>query len=161
VRICTVVGEHWTGRLSKREQLLNTLAEAESLLRSHGEEHWASWLRRDAALIRASDGFGLEHLLRAFGGMGSFNDLIRNRPATAVLTYRVRDYASPLRAAAPCAVRGGRGRIRLKKQERAVANEIPGWNEDKSAALLSFARRYIWWLPAEEAGKRPRIDVLT
>jgi hypothetical protein len=37
-----------------------------------------------------------------------------------------------------------------------VANEIPGWNEDKSAALLSFARRYIWWLPAEEAVRRPR-----
>jgi hypothetical protein len=37
-----------------------------------------------------------------------------------------------------------------------MANEIPGWNEDKSASLLSFARRYIWWQAAEEAVRHPR-----
>jgi hypothetical protein len=72
-----VIVEHRRGRtLSKREQLLKTLSAAESLLSCHGEEHWASWLRRDVSLIRAGDGFGLEHLSSAFGGMGSFNDLI-------------------------------------------------------------------------------------
>jgi hypothetical protein len=62
--------------VGKREELLNKLAEAETLLTHYGEDHWASWLRRDASLIRTGDGFGLEHLLSAFGGMGSFNDLI-------------------------------------------------------------------------------------
>jgi hypothetical protein len=73
--------------VSKREQLLNVLVEAEGLLRHHGEQHWASWLRGDAGLIRAGDGFGLEHLLSAFGGMGSFNDLILH----AVNGHRIRD----------------------------------------------------------------------
>lgn len=62
--------------MNKREQLLDLLSEAETLLRRYGEEHWASWLHRDANLLRSGDGFGLEHLMTAFGGMGSFNDLM-------------------------------------------------------------------------------------
>jgi hypothetical protein len=80
--------QHTRGEgLSKREQLLKTLSEAESVLSCHGEEHWASWLRRDASLIQAGDGLGLEHLLSAFGGMGSFNDLILH----PVNGHRIRD----------------------------------------------------------------------
>lgn len=38
--------------------------------------HWADWLAKDAKLIRFHDGFGLEHLLAAYGGMGSLNDVV-------------------------------------------------------------------------------------
>lgn len=68
--------------MSGREELLKKLLDAESLLTRYGEDHWASWLRRDASLIRAGDGFGLEHLLSAFGG-GSFNVTDRWRTACA------------------------------------------------------------------------------
>lgn len=59
------VDEQWRGRVSKRGRLLSVLADAESLLLSHGEEHWASRLGRDAALIRAGDAVGLQQLLQA------------------------------------------------------------------------------------------------
>jgi len=51
------------------------LDELTALLRSHGEEHWSYWLERDAELIRHGDRGGVEHLLSAYGGMGSLNDI--------------------------------------------------------------------------------------
>ena len=60
-------------------ELVDTLAEAIALLRKHGVAHWANWLEKDKRLIGCSDFYGIEHLLSAFGGMGSFNDL-RKRP---------------------------------------------------------------------------------
>lgn len=51
------------------------LEEAESLLRKHGIAHWADWLKKDAHFLRNLDFYGIEHLLSAFGGMGSLNDL--------------------------------------------------------------------------------------
>ncbi|HEV8398520.1 MAG TPA: hypothetical protein VGQ18_01655 [Gemmatimonadales bacterium] len=56
-------------------QLLSTLEQITSLLRKHGEEHWLQWIVRDVTLIREGDFHGVEHLLSAYGGMGSFNDL--------------------------------------------------------------------------------------
>ena len=56
-------------------QLLSTLEQITSVLRKHGEEHWLQWILRDVTLIREGDLRGLEHLLSAYGGMGSFNDL--------------------------------------------------------------------------------------
>ena len=57
------------------ESLTTMLDEAESLLRKHGIPHWAEWFSKDAKLIRNHDFHGVGHLLSAFGGMGSLNDL--------------------------------------------------------------------------------------
>jgi len=60
----------------KTRALAGTLDELASLLRRHGELHWASWLERDAGLLRGGDFSGITDLLSAYGGMGSFNDLL-------------------------------------------------------------------------------------
>ncbi len=59
-----------------RGELLSAIAEAVLLLRAHNEDRWATWLEADAEPIAADDAYGLEHLLRAFGGMGSLNDVV-------------------------------------------------------------------------------------
>jgi hypothetical protein len=58
------------------EYLSQLLDEASELLSAHGAMQWADWLSKDARLIRSSDFYGIEHLLSAFGGMGSFNDVV-------------------------------------------------------------------------------------
>ena len=58
------------------EALARKLDEAEALLRRWGQTDWANWLCKDAGLIRKLDFFGIEHLLSAYGGMGSLNDVV-------------------------------------------------------------------------------------
>jgi hypothetical protein len=58
------------------QQLLEALADLVALLREYGESAWAAWLDRDRQWIQRGDAYGLEHLLGAFGGMGSLNDLL-------------------------------------------------------------------------------------
>jgi len=60
----------------KTAKLHKLLEEAAVLMRSVEENHWASWLEKDAACIRASDFYGIEHFCAAFGGMGSITDLV-------------------------------------------------------------------------------------
>jgi hypothetical protein len=60
----------------KTTLLVATLEELAGLLRARGETHWAAWLESDLQRLRASDFDGITHLLFAFGGMGSFNDLM-------------------------------------------------------------------------------------
>jgi hypothetical protein len=57
-------------------ELANRIDAAATLLYSFGEQHWGSWLAKDAATIRNLDLRGVEHFLGAFGGMGSINDLV-------------------------------------------------------------------------------------
>lgn len=52
------------------------LAELVELLERYGEARWADWLAADLRAIRKGDACGLDHLLQAFGGMGSINDLV-------------------------------------------------------------------------------------
>ncbi|KAF1070122.1 MAG: hypothetical protein GAK45_00895 [Pseudomonas citronellolis] len=52
------------------------IEQAAHLLREVDESHWAAWLEWDAERLRDSDFQGVEHFLRAFGGMGSINDLV-------------------------------------------------------------------------------------
>jgi hypothetical protein len=68
------------GRIEPRmgprtEELLTVLDELQALLRRVGERHWSSWVEASARTIRGGDLAGVEHLLSAYGGMGSFNDL--------------------------------------------------------------------------------------
>jgi len=60
----------------KTKSLIRILDELVALLRRHGEAHWASWLESDLCRIRAGDFSGVTHFLSAYGGMGSFNDLM-------------------------------------------------------------------------------------
>lgn len=60
----------------KTRSLITALDELSTLLASHGENHWSSWLASDLSRIRAGDFAGITHLLSAYGGMGSFNDLV-------------------------------------------------------------------------------------
>jgi hypothetical protein len=46
------------------------------LLEAEGETHWSQWMRTAKAKLENSDYSGVEYLLNAYGGMGSFNDLI-------------------------------------------------------------------------------------
>jgi hypothetical protein len=58
------------------EKLANLIQEASILLLTHGKKSWADRLRIDAQRIRSFDFYGVEHMLSAFGGMGSINDLV-------------------------------------------------------------------------------------
>ena len=57
-------------------ELMSTLDEVTGLLRDVGEESWLSWLRLRMAEMKCRDISGLDRLLRSYGGMGSFNDLV-------------------------------------------------------------------------------------
>lgn len=59
----------------KIEQLIAILEQIEHLLMNHGEQHWSVWITRDMTAIKKHDSHGIAHLLSAYGGMGSFNDL--------------------------------------------------------------------------------------
>jgi hypothetical protein len=59
----------------KTFQLCEKLREASALLKSAGEHHWASWLDKSLTRIERRDLSGVDHLLGAYGGMGSFSDL--------------------------------------------------------------------------------------
>ena len=58
------------------DALLPRSTVSKSSLRAQGEERWADWVARDAAWMRRGDFYGVEPLLRAFGGMGSLNDVL-------------------------------------------------------------------------------------
>ena len=57
-------------------RLLAVLDEAAALLAAHGEHQWAAWLEGDRRRIAQGDLTGLDHLVSAFGGMGSLNDVV-------------------------------------------------------------------------------------
>jgi hypothetical protein len=58
------------------QYLQDVLIEAAALVRRAGEKKWAEWLDQDRILVSCGDLEGLDHLLKAFGGMGSFSDLV-------------------------------------------------------------------------------------
>ena len=61
---------------SRLDELLKVLDEIIQLLEADGEQLWSNWLRQSRDWLLNSDFAGIEHLLSAYGGMGSFNDLI-------------------------------------------------------------------------------------
>jgi len=64
---------------SEIDALAHILDEAEALFRPYGQVRWPEWLAKDARLIRSLDGYGIDHLLSAYGGMGSVNDVVLQR----------------------------------------------------------------------------------
>jgi len=57
------------------DQLAEMLDGIGAALESRNEQHWARWLRGDAAKLRDGNLSGITHFLDAFGGMGSLNDI--------------------------------------------------------------------------------------
>jgi hypothetical protein len=59
----------------KIQQLIFILEQIAHLLVTHGEHHWSAWITRDITTMKNHNANGIVHLLSAYGGMGSFNDL--------------------------------------------------------------------------------------
>jgi len=60
----------------KTKELIDVLEQLISLLESDNEKHWAGRLKQARSRILNADYSGIESLLSAYGGMGSFNDLV-------------------------------------------------------------------------------------
>lgn len=60
----------------KTEELICVLDQLATVLESDGDTHWGLWMRKARARLLDSDYSGIEYLRSAYGGMGSFNDLI-------------------------------------------------------------------------------------
>lgn len=64
-----------TGMSSADRALHAVVSDLEALLRGDGETHWADWMRRVITQLEQGHPGAAQSLLRAYGGMGSFNDL--------------------------------------------------------------------------------------
>jgi hypothetical protein len=58
------------------DKLMERLSETITFLRKYKENSWADWLQQDHDWIAQRNFRGVQHLLNAFGGMGSFSDLL-------------------------------------------------------------------------------------
>jgi len=72
---------------NRKIQLIALLRETVELLEAANERGWAFRLRGDLERLEDDDGSGLDHLLSAYGGMGSLNDLY----LCAMNGHKVRD----------------------------------------------------------------------
>ena len=57
-------------------ELCEVLRNLIELLESDGDTHWSQWMSRALNALEQGDQQGANYVLRARGGMGSFNDLI-------------------------------------------------------------------------------------
>ena len=64
------------GLNSKYKELVQILDQIIDLLEADGEAHWLEYMTTTRKLLLKADRSGIEHLLGAYGGMGSFNDLV-------------------------------------------------------------------------------------
>ncbi len=60
----------------KTTRLIDVLDELVPVLRELELGHWADWMNESARRLRQGDFSGVGHLLSAYGGMGSFNDIL-------------------------------------------------------------------------------------
>lgn len=58
------------------EQLAELMQKVADLLFEHNENNWGQWFALDVLRIKNQDYYGVEHVLAAFGGAGSINDLV-------------------------------------------------------------------------------------
>ena len=78
----------------KTTELVTQLDELDAVLRELDHEHWANWVAESARRLRGGDFSGITHLLDAYGGMGSLNDIL---PQTSTGDDRI-DRARRLRS---------------------------------------------------------------
>lgn len=125
-------------------QLTVALDELVVLLRDHGETHWSRWAERCRSELARFDAVALDHLLGAYGGMGSFSDLIilavnghdvRPEEEAAVndrldaLRRQVHEQASALRT-------GPREPSPGPDRSRRAPADSPRWTSRSKAALV-------------------------
>jgi hypothetical protein len=60
----------------KTVELIQVLQAVERLLDEQHETRWRNWISMSRRRLINSDFAGIEKLLSAYGGMGSFNDLV-------------------------------------------------------------------------------------
>lgn len=72
----------------KTEELVCVLDQLAAMLESDGDTHWSLWMRKARACLMDSDYSGIEYLQSAYGGMGSFNDLILGQSYENGVLYR-------------------------------------------------------------------------
>lgn len=60
----------------KTTRLIEVLERLASLLADLDEGHWCGWMADAAQLLREGDYRGIGRVLEAYGGMGSFNDIL-------------------------------------------------------------------------------------
>jgi hypothetical protein len=60
----------------KTEELTEVLKKIISVLDKYEEKNWNTLIKKAYSCILNSDFYGIELLISAYGGMGSFNDLI-------------------------------------------------------------------------------------
>ena len=60
----------------KTQKLLIVLDQLIEVLEHDGDTHWSQQMRSTRARLLASDYSGITTLLSAYGGMGSFNDVV-------------------------------------------------------------------------------------
>ena len=60
----------------KTSKLVLLLEELDGVLRELDQAHWADWLSESARRLRQGDFSGIAHLLGAYGGIGSFSDVV-------------------------------------------------------------------------------------
>ncbi|MCG7563120.1 hypothetical protein [Pseudoalteromonas sp. McH1-42] len=63
----------------KTKELVAVLDEMISYLKDDGNENWLIWMQEARKRIIQSDFSGVEKVLGAYGGMGSFNDYYLSR----------------------------------------------------------------------------------
>lgn len=78
------------GASERYDRLLVALSSMRELLAAYEERHWLAWMDAVHRDVSAGDAHGLARLLRAYGGMGSFNDVYLHRRAHAVVEDQVR-----------------------------------------------------------------------
>jgi hypothetical protein len=69
-----MIGKYMTN--SPTLKLIQTLDEIINILQSDDETHWCDWMTKARDRLLHSDYSEVEYLLSAYGGMGSFNDLV-------------------------------------------------------------------------------------
>jgi hypothetical protein len=62
--------------MATSDDLMAALDEVIALLDRTNEPHWRDWMANARARLHRADVSGLDKILGAYGGMGSFNDLI-------------------------------------------------------------------------------------
>ena len=59
----------------RTKELVEMLGHLVKLLERDGQGHWANWMQKAKLMLESSDYAGIEKVLSAYGGMGSFNDV--------------------------------------------------------------------------------------
>ena len=63
-----------------------------AFLEEENDEHWLSWFRQSKQYLDNSDGRAINHVLQAYGSMGSFSDAYLME-----LTSQIYDLASKIK----------------------------------------------------------------